>query len=95
MPPGLPKLSPWRLRDKLKCYEALVQLPDGSEFGVWDSGFGIRGSYGDFTEVKRDGGFLDVGFSSCTAPTFCRSLDISDGGSEFGGRGSGLRGGRE
>ena len=67
------------------CHEALVQLPDGSEFRVQDSGFGIQGSYGNFTEVKRNGGFLDVDFSSCTVPTFCRSLDISDGGSGFGG----------
>ena len=38
-----------------------------------------------FTEVKRDGVFLDIGFSSCTAPTFCHSLVISDiGGARFG-----------
>ena len=58
----------------------------GSEFGVRDSGFARN-----FTKVKRGGGFLDVGFSSCTAPTFCRSLVISDGGSRIRKRGSELR----
>ena len=46
-----------------------------SEFGIRSSGF-----VWNFTKVKQDGGFLDVGFSLCTAPTFCRSLVISDGG---------------
>jgi hypothetical protein len=64
-------------------YDYRVARVRNSEFGVRGSGVGRS-----FTEVKRDGGFLDVGFSSCTAPTFCRSLDISDGGSGFRGRGS-------
>ena len=37
----------------------------------------------NFTEVKQDGGFLDIGFSSCTAPTFCHGLGISDVGLGF------------
>ena len=62
------------------CYEAPVLLPDGLKFGVWSLGLTRN-----FTEVKQDGGVLDDGFSSCTVPTFCRSLDISDGGSGLQG----------
>ena len=48
--------------------------------------FGVRGSEltWNFTEVKQDGGFLDIGFSSCTVPTFCHSLVISDVGLDLG-----------
>ena len=56
------------------------------EFRVWSSGIVTN-----FTEVKRDRGFLDIGFSSCTVPTFCHSLVISDGGSGIRKRGSELR----
>ena len=34
--------------------------------------------------MKQDGVVLDVGFSSCTVPTFCQGLGISDVGSGFG-----------
>ena len=63
------------------CYEAPVLLPDDLEFGVQS-----LGSIQNFTKVKRDGVFLDIGFSSCAAPTFCRSLGISDIGSGSGAR---------
>ena len=56
-----------------------VLLLDDSEFGVWSLGL-VR----NFTEVKQDGGFQDVGFSLCTVPTFCQCLGISDIGSGFG-----------
>ena len=56
---------------------------------VRNSEFGFQGSefVQNFTEVKRDGGFLDIGFSSCTAPTFCRSLvilEVQDSEARFG-----------
>ena len=57
------------------CY----QMARSSEFGVWNSEFTRY-----FTEVKWDGVFLDIGFSSCTVPTFCHSLVILDVGLEFG-----------
>ena len=39
-------------------------MAQSSEFRVWSLGI-----VQNFTEVKQDGGFLDVGFSSCTVPT--------------------------
>ena len=61
---------------------------------VWSLGFGIQSSefIQNFTKVKRDRGFLDVGFSLCTVPTFCHSLVISDRSSETQERGSELQG---
>ena len=71
----------WIVGAPYVCYEAPVLLLDGSKFRVRSLGL-VR----NFTKVKRDGGFLDIGFSLCTAPTFCRSLYISDRGLGFGGK---------
>ena len=56
-----------------------VLLPDGSEFRIRSLGL-----VWNFTEVKQDGVFLDVGFSLCTVPTYCWCPGISDIGSGFG-----------
>ena len=63
------------------CYEAPVLLLDDSKFRVWSLEFRVDMKLHQ-SEVRQR--FLHVGFSSCTAPTFCCGLGILDIDSEFG-----------
>jgi len=38
----------------------------------------VQGLVWNFADMKQGEEVLDIGFSSCTAPTFCRGPDISN-----------------